>query len=1080
MDECAFRGKRNVMKTMHGKALLGSAVLLVSSFAVKAQQPQLVMQTGHSSEVTSVAFSPDGKVIASGSDDNSIKLWNVATGRLLRTLSAHSNSVYSVAFSPDGKTLATGSTDKTIKLWDVASGRLLKSFMPLGSDATPVAFSPDGKILAGGASAGKIKLWLISTGRVLLTLKGHCCVVYSVAFAPDGQTLASVGTDDQVKLWDVNTGQLRKALRGHITTIHSVVFSPDGKTLASGGSFDDKTIKLWDVATGLLLRSLTGHTSAIYALAFSRDGKTLVSGGWDNQVKLWDVAGGRELPTVMGHSAGVACVASSPDGTIFASGSADRTIKLWDTVTRREQRTFSGSSSSLTNAVFSPDNRILAFRAFGNDSTIKLRDVATGGEFRSIDSSSGIVTAIAFSPDGKTLVSGSEKGAIELWDVASGQRVKPLRGHSNWIWSLSFSADGKLLVSASADRTIYVWKIATGQILYRLSDYSSVVLSVALSPDGKTLASGGDDATVKLWDVATGRLLRKLIGHSDWVWSVGFSHDGKRLASAGTDTTVKIWDVANHHLRRNLEGNAGTVYAVAFSTDDRIVVSGQNATLKLWEEASGKELANLIALDPQDWLVTTPDGLFDGSPPAWSQIYWRFSEELNDISPAEIFFSEFFYPGLLTDIIAGKRPMAPRSIAQLDRRQPQVKLTLADEQPAPAGITKRSALVRVEVTDAPAGARDVRLFRNGSLVKLWSGDLSSLTDKDGCQIAAQREPERPQLGVCTVTVPIVAGQNNFTAYAFNHDNIKSENSTLSITGADSLQRPSTLYILAVGVGQSANTEYNLKYSAADAQDFGDEVKRQQASLGRFGRTEVIPLVNQDATKTKILAALRTLADTIQPEDGVIVYFSGHGTAQGDRFYLIPHDIGYMGSRKNVDAEGLKIILSHSISDLELEKAFRGMDAGQLILVIDACNSGQALESDEKRRGPMNSKGLAQLAYEKGMYILTASQSVELAFESEVLKHSYLTFALVEEGLKTKTGDADANKDGQIVLREWFDYATREVPLLRQKNVEQTAKQQHKSLVEVEVVEKGKVQQPRVFYRREPDAWPLVVAKPGLK
>jgi uncharacterized caspase-like protein len=208
----------------------------------------------------------------------------------------------------------------------------------------------------------------------------------------------------------------------------------------------------------------------------------------------------------------------------------------------------------------------------------------------------------------------------------------------------------------------------------------------------------------------------------------------------------------------------------------------------------------------------------------------------------------------------------------------------------------------------------------------------------------------------------------------------------------------------------------------------------------------------------------------QPEDAVLLYFSGHGTAQKDRFYLIPHDLGYDGPRSQLDQSGMREILTHSVSDVELEEALRPLDVDQLLLVIDACNSGQALEAEEKRRGPMNAKGLAQLAYEKGMYVLTASQSVEVAFESEALKHSYLAYALVEEGIKSGEGDAD--KNGELLLREWFDYATERVPRMK------IAKGRiDKELIE-EAPDERRIQRPRAFNMREGGAERFVIARLG--
>jgi hypothetical protein len=512
-----------------------------------------------------------------------------------------------------------------------------------------------------------------------------------------------------------------------------------------------------------------------------------------------------------------------------------------------------------------------------------------------------------------------------------------------------------------------------------------------------------------------------------------------------------------------------------------LVSGSDDGSSRLWNTQTGALQATLVSLNKgDDWLVVTPDGLFDGSPGGWNQILWRFSANTFDVSPFEIFFNEYYYPGLLPDIIAGKKLAVVADISQKDRRQPKLKLETDGQS---GSVSTRSLKVKINITEAPAGAQDVRLFRNGSLVKVWRGDVL-----------------KGQAGVTLeTTISVVAGQNQLTAYAFNHDNVKSTDATLAINGADSLKRAATLHLLSVGVNQYANSGYDLKYAAADARAFTEEVDRQQRKLGGFGQIEVTMLLDRDATKANLLYALKRLAGTpeakapqgapaslekikaAEPEDAVIVFYAGHGTAQDQRFYLIPHDLGYAGGRTELDETGLKTILSHSVSDLELEQACEGIDVGHLLMVIDACNSGQALEAEEKRRGPMNSKGLAQLAYEKGMYILTAAQSYQAAMEAEQLGHGYLTYALVEEGLKSGAADSEP-KDGQVVLREWLDYATERVPRMQEAKLKEGRGLAHKvTFVEgeekVEDVEKRSVQRPRVFYRREPESQPMVVAKP---
>ncbi|MEH1919070.1 protein kinase domain-containing protein [Nostoc sp.] len=282
---------------------------------------------GHSNSVYCVAYSPDGKTLATGSHDKTIKLWDVGTGREIYTLHGHFDSVYCVAYSPDGKTLATGSDDKTIKLWDVTTGGQILTIQAHFEWVRSVAFSPDGKTLASGSYDKTIKLWDVTTGGQIRTLQGHSHSVYSVAYSPDGRTLASGSYDSTIKLWDVTTGGQILTIQAHSGwVLRSVTFSPDGRTLATGS--DDKTIKLWDVTTGGQIRTIQAHSNLVYSVAFSPDGKTLASGSYGD-IKLWDVGMAREIYNVKGHSDWVRSVAFSPDGKILASGSYDKTINIW-------------------------------------------------------------------------------------------------------------------------------------------------------------------------------------------------------------------------------------------------------------------------------------------------------------------------------------------------------------------------------------------------------------------------------------------------------------------------------------------------------------------------------------------------------------------------------------------------------------------------------------------------------------------------------------------------------------------------------------------------------------------------------
>ena len=421
-----------------------------------------------------------------------------------------------------------------------------------------------------------------------------------------------------------------------------------------------------------------------------------------------------------------------------------------------------------------------------------------------------------------------------------------------------------------------------------------------------------------------------------------------------------------------------------------------------------------------------------------------------------------------------------------------MKFTSDDVLTAGTALTTRTIKINIEVSDnqdrstgaaqpAGAGAQDVRLFRNGSRIKLWPGDVL----RGQASITLQ------------ALVPIGPGENRFTAYAFNHDNIKSSDASLLVIGDKALKRPGTLYVLAVGISEYSNPEYNLRYAAKDAEAFSAELQKQQAKVGVYGSVKVIPLMDGNATKTNILGALRRLAGSETPvpaaapdvlseirpaqiEDAVVVFFACHGAAVKDSFYLIPHDMGFDDKRSRLNSEDLQEILNHSISDKELEAALDQLTASRLLLVIDAANSGQALEAEEQRRGPMNSKGLAQLAYEKGMYILTASQSYQTSIESSQWQHGLLTFVLLE-GLTTSKADTD--RDGQITVLEWLNYATERVPELQIESMRNREARNHASALRISPYttqdtepEKRQPQRPRVFYRRDLEAQPWIIAR----
>jgi WD40 repeat protein len=438
---------------------------------------------GHSSSVYSVAFSPDNKMIATGSGDRTVKLWNLE-GKELQTFKGHSDSVWSVAFSPDGKTIATGSLDRTVKLWNL-EGKELQTFKRHSDSVWSLAFSPDGKTIATGSGDRTVKLWNLE-GKELQTFKGHSDTVYSVAFSPDGKTIATGSLDRTVKLWNLEGKELQ-TFKGHSADVFSVAFSPDGKTIATG-SFD-KTVKLWNLE-GKELQTFKGHSDTVTSIDFSSNGKTIATASRDRTVKLWNLEG-KELQTFKGHSDSVFSVAFSPDGKTFATASRDRTVKLWN-LEGKELQTFKGHSDIAFSVAFSPDGK--TFATASRDRTVKLWNLE-GKELQTFKGHSDIVSSLAFSPDGKTIATGSLDRTVKLWNL-EGKELQTFKGHSDSVWSLAFSPDGKTIATASRDKTVKLWNLdldrQKGLACYWLQDY------MAIQPDlNQKLATCRNPQTLK-------------------------------------------------------------------------------------------------------------------------------------------------------------------------------------------------------------------------------------------------------------------------------------------------------------------------------------------------------------------------------------------------------------------------------------------------------------------------------------------------------------------------------------------------------------------------------------------------------
>jgi WD40 repeat protein len=585
---------------------------------------------GHSDVVRNLAWSPDGRWLATASRDGTARVWNCDTGACATVLEGHSGMVEMVAWSPDSTRVATASRDHTVRIWNAVAGETIDELTGADDVVRAVAWSPDGRFVAAGSRDRIVRIWDVESQELTAELRGHTDNILGIAFSPDGTKLATGSHDRTVRLWDI-ASRSAWALEGHEDFVEGVAWSPDGSRIASASG--DQSARIWDIATGRQLLLIRGHTDRVWNVAWSPDGMRLATCGADHTARVWNPGNAEEILALRGHSGDVYAVVWTPDGTRLATASGDASARVWDVNPRgAEQIQLNGHRGPIRGIVYRPPAILRGGHSHeglvitcADDRTVRLWDLASGelqsvlhghedavldisggvqnlltcssdmtirAWTRTLDGGSahlvircddGIPEAVCWAPDSRFATGGRDR-MIRIWNATDGSPIRVLSGHEEWVVGLSWSASGRFLASASDDRTARLWDMLAMREITVLRGHDNWVDAVAWSPDERFAVTGSADRTARIWEAATGRQIAVLSGHEGRVHAVAWSPDGTRIATASYDRTVRIWDARTHTEIGVVGVHRDKVASVAWSADGSQIVTGSfDGTARVWK-----------------------------------------------------------------------------------------------------------------------------------------------------------------------------------------------------------------------------------------------------------------------------------------------------------------------------------------------------------------------------------------------------------------------------------------------------------------------------------------------------------------
>ena len=571
---------------------------------------------GHSKPVKTAAFSGDGKLVVTASDDNTARIWDAESGREIAVLKGHTDNVLSAAFSGDGKRVATASRDSTARIWDAGGGTEIAVLKGHDGAIFSAAFSADDKRLVT-MSDRTARIWDAESGNEIAVLKGHTDGMDSAAISGDGKLVVTASEDTTARIWDAKSGREIAVLKNHDSALNNATFSADDKRVVTASR--DSIARIWDTKTGKEITVLKGHAGPVSSAVFSGDGKLVMTASYDLTARIWDAESGNAVLVLKGHTGSVFTAVFSGDGKRVVTASADSTARIWDVESGNEVArllarlapkrgksgdigdilglpwegkqiaVLKGHTDKLHSATFSADGKRVVTAS--DDSTARVWDAGGGTEMAVLKGHDDMLGA-AFSADDKRVVTASKDKTARIWDADSGNEIAVLKGHTDSVNSAAFSGDGKRVVTSSEDKTARIWDAGGGAELAVLEGHTAKVHRAAFSADGKRVVTASSDKTARIWDAENGTEIGALKGHDREVRSAAFSADGKLVVTAAVFDNVRIWNAESRKEIAVMKGHL--VSSAAFSADGkRVATASWDGKARIWDAESGKEIAVL-------------------------------------------------------------------------------------------------------------------------------------------------------------------------------------------------------------------------------------------------------------------------------------------------------------------------------------------------------------------------------------------------------------------------------------------------------------------------------------------------------